>query len=108
MEMTYKVQVKVPLGIRKGKMWLQVNNGIIVGELELLGTVEKIEGVLSKDGAIHLKGNLASPIRCITYTGTGTIRNGTIQLKMENGRNIYLLTGVLLDEKGISKDEEVL
>ena len=103
MEMTYTVQVKVPLGIRHGKMRLQINNGIIAGDLELLGSVEKVEGVLSKNGTIRLNGNLASPIRCIPFKGTGTMKDGAIHMKLVHGEADYQLTGNLSDGKGENK-----
>lgn len=100
MDRIYKIEVEVPLGIRKGTMRLHICKKKITGKLELLGTLEEVEGEILEDGSIYLKGKLTSQIRKSEYTSTSKMKDNTIQLHMISGKSCYLLNGVLFDEKG--------
>ncbi len=96
---SYRVSVKVPLGVREGFLRLHICNESVTGQLELLGKVEKIEGNISSDGNMNFKGALKTPIRTLEYTAAGEMKDDCISLHLTSGPTRYALTGTLISEE---------
>ena len=75
---SYRVSVKVPLGIRNGFLRLHIYDSEISGQLELLGKTERVEGSMTTDGTMHFKGVLTTPIRSVEYVAEGKMEADSI------------------------------
>lgn len=100
MDRSYRVILKVPLGVRHGFLRLHIEDNKIRGQLELFGTTEKVEGKMTVEGTMYLNGILKTPIRSITYIAVGRMETDWISLRLNSGQACYSLTGTL------TKDEE--
>ncbi len=100
---TYDIELKVPLGIRRGLLRIQKMDGSsIEGTLEILGKITRFTGTLEKK-EITMAGEIETRIRTLTYQGRGSLEDGNIQVQLKTLRSIYLLTGTLRQNEGESK-----
>lgn len=100
---TYDIELKVPLGIRRGLLQIQRTDGSSVeGTLEILGKITKFTGTLEKN-EITMAGEIETRIRTLTYQGRGSLEDGNIQVQLKTLRSIYLLTGTLRQNEEESK-----
>lgn len=100
----YRISLKVPLGTRQGIMRLQVTDGKVEGNLNIMNKENEFTGVLLKDGQLSITGSIRTLISTMRYTATGTMSEHHILLniKMECG-SYYPLYG---EEFNI--DDEIL
>lgn len=94
----YDIDVKVPLGIRKGSMELEFMDDKISGCMKLFGNMTPFSGYV-QNGQIHITGTLQTRIRTISYRGSGAKKEDEIHLQLRRvglvGReDIYELHGV--------------
>lgn len=99
----YDIEVKVPLGIRKGSMKLEVLDDKINGWMQLFGNVTTFTGCI-ENGQIHITGTLQTRIRTISYRGSGAKKADEIHLQLRSvglaGReDIYELHGVPKEQR---------
>lgn len=99
MEQVYAIFVETPLGIRTGKMIVEVAGGKVSGRLEILGRTEQFEGAFQKDGKVEIKGNLSLATRRMQYKGTGILDEEHVELELEGDRNRLTLRGSRRKEK---------
>ena len=95
---SYRVSVKVPLGIRNGFLRLHIYDSEISGQLELLGKTERVEGSMAADGTMHFKGILTTPIRSVEYVAEGKMEADSICLHLTSELSHYTLSGTLINE----------
>ena len=94
----YDIDVKVPLGIRKGSMELEFMDGKVCGCMKLFGNMTPFTGYI-QDGQIYLAGTFQTRIKTISYRGSGAKKEDGIHLQLRSvglvGReDIYELYGV--------------
>ena len=93
----YDIDVKVPLGIRKGSMELKLMDDKVSGCMKLFGNVTPFTGYV-QDGQIHITGTFQTRTRTISYCGSGAKEGDAIHLRLRSvglvGReDIYELQG---------------
>lgn len=108
MEQTYHIFVETPLGIRTGKMRVEVDGKNVSGRLEILGKREQFSGCFQKDGGVEIKGDISLATRRMQYKGTGILDEEHVELELEGDRNRLTLRGSRRKEKEEQQDEEVL
>ncbi len=96
---SYRVSVRVPLGIRNGFLRLHIYDSKVSGQLELLGKTEKVEGSMTADGTMRFKGLLTTPIRSVEYVADGKMEADSICLHLTSGLSHYTLNGTLINEE---------
>lgn len=93
----YDIKLRVPLGIRKGRMHFVENEGIITGNIEVLGNITSFKGSI-RDGTIEIEGVLKTFIRENPYRGKGTVDDGVLKVMLYCRNDVYELIGYLRKE----------
>lgn len=93
----YDIELRVPLGIRKGKMHFVVNKGLLTGNIEVLGNVTGFKGSI-RDGTIEIEGVLKTFIKENYYKGKGTIDDAGLKILLYCKKDVYELIGYLRKE----------
>lgn len=88
----YRIEMKVPLGIRQGSMRYKEDHGNVSGTMNILGRTTEFSGLL-KDKQIMISGELDIGIRKIAYTGYGMIEEENLQMQIRDKGKTYDLTG---------------
>lgn len=92
MTTTYDVQMKVPLGIRKGVLRISVDGDTIEGNMRILGRTTEFSGRIC-DGRMAVSGVLRTVLRNMEFEGWGVIEDRNIEIKLKNKDSIYEITG---------------
>ncbi|MDO4842126.1 MAG: hypothetical protein Q3982_05560 [Phoenicibacter congonensis] len=79
----YQIQLKSPLGERKGTLLLCDSEGYIEGQLCLLEKATKVTGTLSESGQVALAGELKTLLDSIRYSATGSIDGRKLLLNLK-------------------------
>lgn len=88
----YRIEMKVPLGIRHGSMRYREENGNVTGIMNILGKTTEFSGLL-RDKQMMISGELDIGIRKIVYTGYGMIEEGSLHMQIKDKERTYDLTG---------------
>lgn len=94
----YDIELRVPLGIRKGRMHFSENEGLVTGNIEVLGNVTVFKGSI-RDGTIEIEGVLKTFIRENPYKGKGIIDECGLKVMLYCRNDVYELVGKLRKEK---------
>ena len=89
----YDINLRTPLGLRAGKLFLSINEGSVKGELNLLGYKTPVEGSVEKEGKCLLSGEIKTFMSTMPFTAEGTADGHGIKLKLKTQKNNFTLTG---------------
>lgn len=92
-KITYNIALRTPLGIRNGKMDIQIRGKQISGMMHLLNRSETFRGQLDDGGKCSLKGKLVTLMRTIPYQASGRITEENVELSLVGDRESFRLTG---------------
>lgn len=92
MTSVYDIEMKVPLGIRHGRMKLEEHGGNVTGFIRILGNTTKFQGTMEDDW-LTIRGELVICVRKIAYEGRGTMTEDSIQMYLQSKNSVYELTG---------------
>ena len=85
---TYEVTLKTPMGMKKGELVLEENNGIISGKMVALGKENAIEPGKVEGNHFTFGGKLKTPVGMTAYTCEGDVDGdaivGTVMTKKGN------------------------
>ncbi len=95
---TYKISMKTPLGEKAGVLIAEKNGDILKGWLDILKHREPFQGTVDGMGNCTISGVFITLIRRVPYVATGQISPSSIHLKVEEGRNVFELTGMACPE----------
>lgn len=88
----YRIEMKVPLGIRHGSMRYREDHGNVTGTMNILGKTTEFSGLL-EDKQMMISGELDIGIRKIAYTGYGMIEGENLHMQIKDKGKTYDLTG---------------
>ncbi|MCD8342423.1 MAG: hypothetical protein LUC87_09810 [Clostridiales bacterium] len=94
MRYQYRVQVKMPTGVRKGTMELELGGPKLTGSLTILGRTEPVEGILNRDGSCTLRGRLRAMTREVVFSAVGRVDCQGLTLTVTSGRSTFQVTGI--------------
>lgn len=95
---TYMVDLRTPLGKRKGILFAERNGHKLNGWLDILKHREPFEGNADGTGNSRISEELVTLMHRIPYVATGQISISAIHLEIRSGRNIFELSGVVCPE----------
>ena len=91
----YAVSMQVPLGKRLGRLVLYESEGLLSGELEVLGHTEPLSGTIDMDGKCELTGIIVSAVRSIPYKAVGAIKERMIDLTVRGEKgDLFHISGM--------------
>lgn len=91
----YDIELNVPLGLRKGRMILNIKeDGTVTGNMDIFGNVTEFKGNVC-NSSIEIEGVLKTIVRSISYKGNGRVTDKCIYMHLSGTNNIYELTGYL-------------
>ncbi|MGM9664879.1 MAG: hypothetical protein ACI3XF_08590 [Eubacteriales bacterium] len=99
-EYNYNVVLDTELGKRNGTMQLSIDGTKIDGFLSLLNSTEPCCGNIGTDGRCSLHGKIVTLIKEMVYEATGYIREGEVVLKLQSGKNTFLMKGIASGKLG--------
>jgi hypothetical protein len=85
--------MQTEIGPRKGKADFRINDGIVEGDLSLLGQTRRCIGVINDSGVCTLSGKIRTLMQEINYTATGYLDEQKINLVLCGGKYVYHLAG---------------
>lgn len=77
---------------------VQIERDRATGRLEILKHREPFDGSVDADGYCRITGRLVTLMQTIPYTATGRMMPDSLSLRLEGGRNIFRITGVIHPE----------
>jgi len=98
-ECIYTITMRTPLGPKTGTMTLGNEDGIINGELNILGTRTECRGTVSENGDCAMIGEIKTFMSSFRWQGTGKLTDDEITLVITSGKHRFSI-------KGIRKEEE--
>ena len=104
----YDIEMKVPLGIRHGRMQIEEQDGNVSGFIRILGNTTKFQGTI-EDNWLTIAGEFVICVRKIAYEGCGTMTERDIQLHLQSKNSVYELTGHRCEQEfelGIKEEEK--
>ena len=112
MRRRYEVEMTVPLGVRRGVMLFEEQNGIVRGTIDILGNKTVFHGYMDEEH-FTVTGELKTSMRSIDYTGHGKIVGNAIRIQLRHGYETYEMTGIEQKDRcneleGCRENEKVL
>ena len=97
----FEITLHVPIGERRGKLWLERNDNLIQGILEVMGHRNVFTGSVGTDGMVEVKGNLLTLMRTLSYTALGCLDAETLRLDLniQGSRLKYYIEGNEVDDE---------
>lgn len=91
---TYRVYMQTPLGERTGILLVEQNGNALKGWLDILKHREPLEGSIDELGNCRISSVFITLMRRVPYVATGQISASAVHLKIEEGRNVFEVSGV--------------
>lgn len=92
-EQYYEIQLKTPLGIKRGTMFVKIRHGELSGILDVMKHAEAFSGTIEEDGTCCFTGHMVTIMRIISYEAAGVIDDRCVDLSLKGERNIFHITG---------------
>ena len=93
-EQCYSIVMKTPLGKKYGTLTASVSGTLLHGWLDVLEHRESFEGTIDDVGNCRITGTLITLLRTVSFVATGRLTASDVNLRMQDGRNIFELSGV--------------
>lgn len=103
---TYRINMKTPLGERKGTLTVEKNGELLSGYLDILRHREPFAGTVDETGNCRIAGVFITLIRRVSYVATGRISDASLCLQVKEGRNTFELQGEVCSESEAGMEEE--
>lgn len=85
---TYQVMLKTPMGVKKGELTLQDENGILTGFMTVMGKENPITPGTTDGIAFHFTGEMKTAVGKLAYDCSGSVNGeeltGTVKTKKGN------------------------
>ncbi len=98
MRRDYLVKLSTPIGKRSGKLEVIKEGNQIWGTLKILNHSSPFKGRINIKDECTIVGSFVTLIKTVFYTASGFITDSTVDLKLNDKRNSYLLTGKINQE----------
>lgn len=95
----YNVVMQTPLGNRRGVMTVQIAGRDVSGTLALFGHSQPFTGSIAADGQCTISGSFVTLLRTVQFSAVGTLTHGSVSLRMQGERNVFLLTGAASESR---------
>lgn len=92
-EMLYKIEMKTPIGIRYGTMYVQTTGNEIKGYLDLMEHSEPFYGNVNKNGTCNIQGNIITLTKTIAYHAVGEMTKEEISLEVHTKQDTFYIVG---------------
>lgn len=92
----YEIELEVPIGVRQGLLYLNIQAEQISGKISALGNVEAFSGKMKEQGEIEVDGELRSMYRKMHYHGSGKWTDNRLEMALSGSFGMYLLRGKYL------------
>jgi len=90
---TYRVLMKTPLGEKEGILVMETDRGMLSGWLDIMKHREPFNGTVDEMGNCRICGVFVTLVRRVSYIAAGQVSPSSLYLKVEDGRNIFEMTG---------------
>lgn len=92
-EMFYKIEMKTPIGIRHGTMYVKITGNEIRGYLDLMEHSEPFYGNVNKNGTCNIQGNIITLTKTIAYHAVGEMTKEDISLEVHTKQDTFYIVG---------------
>lgn len=75
---TYSINLKTPLGVKKGELTLEENSGVLTGRMNALGKENSIEPGTCVGNDFTFSGKLKTAVGLLAYECSGTVDGDTL------------------------------
>lgn len=93
----YDLEMKAPLGIRKGNLELMVWGDFLNGYLTMFTRTIPIKDGKRNGNKVSFHGDMKTLMKILPYQAEGTILASRIELTIETEQGAYPVTGVLTE-----------
>ena len=101
---SFQITMQVPIGLRKGTLSWEEQDGILRGTLDIMRHRNPFSGTITPDarmeqaGTVRLEGSMAALVREIPYTAAGAVAAGRLSLELKEPRHVYQIEGVEIED----------
>lgn len=97
----YELQMKTPLGRRRGNLELMVESGFLNGYLTMFTRTVPIKGGHIEDGRVSFSGDMRNPLKTLPYHAEGTVSASGVELIITTELGKYPVSGELTQTRGV-------
>lgn len=90
---SYLIALRTPIGVRKGRMDLQIHGKTASGVLHILSKSEPFLGFVDENGKCSFRGKLRTLMRSIPYQAVGRMTKDRIELSLVGDKESFHLSG---------------
>lgn len=90
---TYNINMRTPIGDRKGQIYVCQDSGKLSGKLNILEHSEPFEGTIDDVGNCKITGEMITLMRRVSYEATGRITPDGLMLSLPDEQNMLVITG---------------
>lgn len=91
---TYFINLKTPLGIKKGELTLEENGGTLTGKMNALGKENPIEPGVCEGDSFTFSGSLKTAVGKLDYTCSGTVEGNALNGVAKTKKGDLTLKGI--------------
>lgn len=97
----YCLQMKTPLGMRRGNLELMVEGTFLNGYLTMFTRTVPIKDGRIEDGHLSFCGDMRSPLKTLPYRAEGTVNASGVELLITTELGKYPASGEITQTRGL-------
>ena len=97
----YCIQMKTPLGRRRGNLELMVEGEFLNGYLTMFTRTVPIKAGRIAEGKVSFSGDMRNPLKTLPYQAEGTVSASGVELIIETELGKYPASGEITQTRGV-------